>query len=113
MFRFTRHAFLLAVIGTLSGCANYDGSRFNYQSGGIPFLGMTFAVGHDDSSDDIQVLRADGSEKTYASAGDRTRLAWPLPKLIRKSAADGSVEIPAGSERLLREDDYEAQLNQL
>ncbi len=113
MLRTANTLVCLTLAGLLSGCANYDGSNFHYGSGGLPFLGMTFAVGHDKNEDDIQVLRADGSKNSYVVEREEEPILNRLPNMIRNIRAPKSIQIPAGSERVLRDDDYEKQLNQL
>ena len=57
-------ALLTMVILSLTGCA-YDGSNFQYQSGGLPFLGMSFAVGND-ADTKAEIRHADARGGVYA-----------------------------------------------
>lgn len=90
----------------LAGCASYDGSSFNYQSGGLPFAGLTFKVGRD-KSDDATVQFADSKAK--ATGEPKRSLLDRIPSMpsFRRNSA---VDVPDGLERDLT-NDFESELN--
>lgn len=79
---------LLTLCLCLSGCA-YDGSNFSWQSGGLPFLGMTVAIGND-AATDAPVRRAVVRE---APAGLKM-----LPNMLRNLAVPKSARVPDAPE---------------
>lgn len=79
----------------LAGCA-YDGSRFQYQSGGLPFLGMTMAIGDDGEGADVRHATAESQR--------RTRFRLGLPRFTRTPR---SADLPEGRERVLEAGDDE------
>jgi hypothetical protein len=98
-------------LALVAGCSHYEGSRFNYQSGGLPFGGLTFAIGRDKNADDIQIRRADGSTNSYATVEDEP-LLQRIPNAIKRLRAPDALDIPANSERSLT-DDYELAIDEL
>ncbi|MFK7820179.1 MAG: hypothetical protein AB8G99_15770 [Planctomycetaceae bacterium] len=112
MLRVVRPIACAAALLLIAGCSHYEGSRFNYDSGGLPFGGLTFAIGNDKSKDDIQIRRADGSTGSYAATGNDKSFFQRVPNALRNLHAPEPIEIPKGSERSLT-DDFETELNQL
>ena len=90
-----RSLLLFCVIGCAmsSGCSTYDGSRFQWQSGGLPFAGMTFAIGNDEPDAPV-VRRADGTLLNPSSV--MSRVSESATRL-RDAFAGGSP----GEERVL------------
>jgi len=100
-------ALVAGLVLTFAGCA-YDGSQFQYQSGGIPFLGMSLAVGND-ANTDAQVVHADGSGGLYAPDPKPSVLSR-IPEAIRRFRAPTELNVPEGTERVLS-DKYSEELN--
>lgn len=100
-------ALSVMVILSLTGCA-YDGSQFQYQSGGLPFLGMSVAIGHD-SDNTTEVRTADGRSGVYAPDPSSSVLSR-IPDAIRRFRAPTELNVPEGPERSLT-DKYDEKLN--
>lgn len=92
---------------SLTGCA-YDGSQFQYQSGGLPFMGMSFAVGND-ADTKAKIRHADARGDVYAPNPAPSVLSR-IPEAIRRFRAPRELNVPEGTERVLT-DVYDQELN--
>ncbi len=100
------------IVLLCSGCA-YDGSRFQYQSGGLPFLGLSLAVGHNsESAADVQVRRAGGTGSAY-ERDSREPLLSRIPNALRRWRAPDNLDLPIGTERVLEDKRLQTQMHAL